>query len=31
VFGVIFASDPQAAAAELARVTAPGGRMAPSS
>ncbi len=27
VFGVIFASDPQAAAAELARVTAPGGRI----
>ena len=27
VFGVIFASDPEAAAAELARVTAPGGRI----
>src|SRR5690349_10371870 len=27
VFGVIFAPDPPAAAAELARVTAPGGRI----
>jgi SAM-dependent methyltransferase len=27
VFGVIFASDPHAAAAEMARVTAPGGRI----
>ena len=27
VFGVIFASDPRAAAAEMARVTAPGGRI----
>src|SRR3954452_3668306 len=27
VFGVIFASDPLAAAAEMARVTAPGGRV----
>jgi SAM-dependent methyltransferase len=27
VFGVVFASDPHAVAAELARVTAPGGRI----
>lgn len=27
IFGVIFAPDPEAAAAELARITAPGGRM----